>query len=54
MYNSNGSNLTNERPHLYQSDVFSKLKFEDLKQAHTVTVIPVTNDDIDWTKKQIV
>jgi hypothetical protein len=51
MYNNNGSNLTNKRPQLYQSDVFSKLKFEDLKQAHTVTVVPVTNDDIDWSKK---
>ena len=51
MYVNSGSNLTNDRPDLYQSDVFSKLKYEDVKQAHTVTVVPVTEDDIDWSKK---
>lgn len=29
----------------YSSDMFSKLKYEDLKKAHTETVIPVTDED---------
>lgn len=51
MYNSNGCDLTNSRPDLYQSDIFSKLKYEDVKNAHTVTVVPVTQDDINWAEK---
>jgi hypothetical protein len=35
----------------YQSDLFSKLPFEDLKIAHTETVIPVTKEDFDNTLK---
>jgi hypothetical protein len=37
--------LTNDRPENYSSDIFSKLQFEDLKKAHTETVIPVTMED---------
>ena len=29
----------------YSSDMFSKLQYEDLKKAHTETVIPVTDED---------
>ena len=28
------------------SDIFSKLQYDDLKHAHTETVIPVTDDDL--------
>ena len=51
MVNSNGSNLLNEKPDYYASDVFSKLKYEDLKKAHTETVVPVTDKDINWSEK---
>jgi hypothetical protein len=29
----------------YSSDIFSNLKYQDLKQAHIETVIPITEDD---------
>ena len=31
----------------FSSDIFSKLGFDDLKKAHTETVIPVSNDDFE-------
>jgi hypothetical protein len=31
--------------HLYSSDMFSNLGYEDLRKAHTETIIPVTMDD---------
>jgi hypothetical protein len=37
--------LTNDVPETYSADMFSKLQYEDLKKAHTETVIPVTNED---------
>ena len=37
--------LTQERPESYSSDLFSKLQYDDLKRAHTETVVPVTMDD---------
>ena len=40
-----GYNLTREKPEEYTSDMFSNLPFQDLKQAHTETVIPVTKED---------
>ena len=40
-----GYNLTREKPEQYTSDMFSNLPFQDLKQAHTETVIPVTKED---------
>lgn len=39
------TDLTNEMPETYSADVFSKLQYEDLRKAHTETVIPVTNED---------
>lgn len=42
---SGGYNLTREKPEQYSSDMFSSLPFQDLKQAHTETVIPVTKED---------
>jgi hypothetical protein len=38
-------------PSTYSSDIFSKLKYDDLKRAHTETVIPVTIEDYNNKKK---
>ena len=46
-----GSNLTRDRPDLYNSEIFSKLNYEDLRRAHTETVVPVTQEDYDKVKK---
>ena len=35
----------------YSSDIFSKLQYEDLKKAHTETVIPVTMEDFNKKEK---
>lgn len=44
--NFNGhSNLVREKPQEYSSNLFSKLKYEDVKKAHTETVVPVTEED---------
>jgi hypothetical protein len=45
------SELTNEAPTSYTSSLFSSLSFQDLKQAHTETVIPVTSDDYEQKVK---
>ena len=39
------SALSGEAPKYYSSDLFSALPYQDLRQAHTETVIPVTYDD---------
>jgi hypothetical protein len=44
---TNGYGLTRERPDEYSSDVFSKLSYQDLKKAHTETVVPVTQEDFN-------
>jgi hypothetical protein len=36
--------LTRERPQEYSSGIFGNLRYEDLKKAHTETVIPVTEE----------
>ena len=38
-------------PELYSSDIFSKLKYDDLKKAHTETVVPVSHRDYQDIKK---
>jgi hypothetical protein len=43
--------LTNERPETYTYDIFSKLQYDDLKRAHTESVVPVTIDDYNNRKK---
>lgn len=48
---SAGYDLTRERPQEYSSGIFDTLKYEDLKKAHTETVIPVTEDDYYNTKR---
>ena len=49
-YSPLGSNsnygLTRETPESYGSDIFSKFQFEDLKKAHSETVIPVSEEDL--------
>uniref|UniRef100_A0A6C0C267 J domain-containing protein n=1 Tax=viral metagenome TaxID=1070528 RepID=A0A6C0C267_9ZZZZ len=44
MNDNAGYDLTNNVKS-YGTNVFSKLKYEDLKKAHTETVVPVTMDD---------
>jgi len=38
-------------PDTYSSEIFSKLPFEDLKKAHTETVVPVGDDDYNKVLK---
>ena len=45
MTSSNGYSLNRSKPEHYSSGVFSKLAYEDLKKAHTETVVPVTQED---------
>lgn len=45
------SDLTGEAPESYCSDLFSDLQFQDLRKAHTETVIPVTIEDYHATQK---
>jgi len=45
-----GSSLTGEKPDNYSSDIFSNLPYEDLKKAHTETIIPITKEDLDKIK----
>ena len=43
--NSGMYNLTGDQPDSYESDLFSSLQYDDLKKAHTETVVPVTQQD---------
>lgn len=45
MSHNSGTNLTRNQIENYGSDMFSKLQYEDLKKAHTETVVPVTHED---------
>ena len=45
------SHLVGDSPSSYSSDLFSTLPYEDLKKAHTETVIPVTMEDYYNKKK---
>ena len=40
-----GYYLTRNKPTQYSSDIFSNLPYQDLKKAHTETVVPVTMED---------
>ena len=48
--NDDGYNLIGKINN-YDSSLFSKLNYQDLKQAHTVTVVPVTQKDYENKKK---
>jgi len=45
MSTQGGYSLNRNKPEHYSSGVFSKLAYEDLKKAHTETVVPVTQED---------
>ena len=45
MTSQGGYSLNRNKPEHYSSGVFSKLAYEDLKKAHTETVVPVTQED---------
>jgi hypothetical protein len=45
------SQLVGDAPACYSSDLFSSLPYEDLRKAHTETVIPVTMEDYHNKKK---
>lgn len=45
------STLTGFRPKYYESDVFGKFKYDDLKRAYDESVVPVTEDDYNNRKK---
>ena len=45
LYTNGQTMLVNDEIQNYGSDVFSKLQYDDLKHAHTETVIPVTDND---------
>ena len=44
--NTNYCDLANSKPEDYSSGLFSKFQYEDLKKAHSESLIPVTNEDI--------
>lgn len=44
-FNNAGSYLTGDAPESFSSDLFSQLPYEDLRKAHTETVVPVTIED---------
>jgi hypothetical protein len=44
---NSGYSLTREKPQEYSSGIFSKLQYEDLKKAHTESVVPVTRADFE-------
>ena len=43
--NTTYCDLTNSKPENYSSGLFSKFQYEDLKKAHSESLIPVTNED---------
>ena len=45
------TDLMDSAPSTYSSDLFSNLGYEDLRKAHTETVIPVTAEDYNNVKK---
>ena len=50
--NNNSCNeLDTDRPDEYSTDIFSKLPYEDLKKAHTETVIPIGDSYYNTVQK---
>ena len=47
----NSSSLTGEAPEEYSSGLFSGLAYQDLRQAHVESVIPVTDEDYNNVQK---
>jgi hypothetical protein len=50
-FGGSGYGLTRERPEEHSSGIGSSLAYEDLRKAHTETVIPVTHDDYEAVRK---
>mgnify|MGYP006428369381 CR=1 FL=1 len=50
IYNKGGTMLDNNET-VYSSDIFSKLRYEDVKRAHMETVVPVTDQDFKEKKR---
>lgn len=50
-FSGSSAELTNDAPQTYDSGLFSGLGFQDLYKAHTETVIPVTEEDYEQTRK---
>ena len=51
MGSDEGHSLSRQRPEEYTSAIFSKLAYEDLKKAHTESVVPVTRADFENKRK---
>ena len=52
MNSTSGTLISTDAPTLYSSsDIFSKFQFEDVKKAHSETVIPVSKRDYDERTK---
>ena len=51
MVHGGGYDLTRSKPDEYSSDIFSILQYDDLRKAHTETVVPVTHEDYLRRKK---
>jgi hypothetical protein len=51
IHNSKFHNLDGSAPESYGSNIFSKLPYEDLKKAHTETVVPVGDNDYKNIRK---
>ena len=47
----NGCDLSTDAPGSFNSDMFSSLPYQDLHQAHTESVIPVTDEDYENKQK---
>lgn len=50
-FNNGLTTITGEQPTVYSSDIFSNLKYDDLKKAYTETVVPVTDEDYANVRK---
>ena len=50
MVYNNGSMIDSSET-IYSSDIFSKLRYEDVKKAHMETVVPVTEQDFKEKKR---
>ena len=50
-FGGGGFDLGRDKPEYYSSDIFGKLTYNDLKKAHTETVIPVTQEDFLNTRR---
>ena len=51
MANNTGFTMLDKNETVYSSDIFSKLKYEDVKKAHMETVVPVTEQDFVEKKR---